>query len=110
MCDCYDHKCAHPQCTQLMPIHIGDFCTPRENLEVVCTRHLPKDFDGAIWRWYRPGEFSGEDLPRGFKMGIRILDKSQVREWGQGWEHYKDQIHPNSVSAEKIQDWTEKEV
>lgn len=41
MCDCYEAKCE--KCERLIPVHIEDFCTPRDNVKVFCQHHIPKD-------------------------------------------------------------------
>ena len=108
MCDCYNHQCDGPNCSQMLPLHIGDYCTPRRNIRVFCSRHLPrnlKDFSGTVWKWVRDGQWDGyDDVPKGMKMGIVVLDKSLV---SGGWKRYKNQIYPNSVACEQIKDWNE---
>lgn len=34
MCDCYCPKCLF--CDNKVSIHIADFCTPRENVDIIC--------------------------------------------------------------------------
>jgi len=48
MCDCYIHECAEPGCTKKVYVHIGDFCTPRDTLELRCELHPPTE-----GRWVR---------------------------------------------------------
>lgn len=70
MCDCYEHKCDVITCNEKIPIHIADFNTPRENVLVYCTRHIPKNFIGNI---YKVTKTSGShNLPKGYKIGIAI--------------------------------------
>ena len=40
MCDCYQGKCV--DCGCWMQIHIGDFCTERENIHPYCHRCTKK--------------------------------------------------------------------
>jgi hypothetical protein len=106
MCDCYEHKCDHEKCDEMIPIHIGDFCTDRDNLEVLCHRHAPykiKDFNGAIWRWKKEEpaeECINSKIPKGYRCSIRIKDWSRVTKGYNG-----SGIHPNSYSAVKIKDY-----
>lgn len=43
MCDCYTAECE--DCSKLLPVHIGDFCTPRKNVLVRCWEHPPTEDD-----------------------------------------------------------------
>ena len=40
MCDCYRHKCK--ECETMLPIHLGDFNTGRDEIEVFCNEHIPE--------------------------------------------------------------------
>lgn len=42
MCDCYEQKCEIIKCTEAIPIHIADFNFPRSDVQVFCSKHLPK--------------------------------------------------------------------
>jgi hypothetical protein len=46
MCDCYSAKCE--ECDRELPVHIGNFSTPRENVLVRCKKHRPMDKHGKI--------------------------------------------------------------
>jgi len=46
MCDCYMAKCANCDCE--IPLHIADFCTPRENVIPYCPRCSKKIAKGTI--------------------------------------------------------------
>lgn len=96
MCDCYEHKCDNPNCDTFMPIHIGDFITSRDNIRVYCTRHIPKDFKGYVWKYSR----REDDIPKGFKVGIELLDISELptlyRDNPSSW------LHPNSCSCDLV--------
>lgn len=39
MCDCYGHKCG--VCGREWPIHLMDFATNREEINVYCEKHFP---------------------------------------------------------------------
>ena len=40
MCDCYYHKCK--ECDITLPVHLGDYDTEREEIEVFCKDHIPE--------------------------------------------------------------------
>ena len=113
MCNCYDHKCNSTKCNELIPIHIGDWCTPQENLEVLCPRHLPKnlvDFKGAVWKWLAEDTTSQEDrhIPKGYKCGIRIVDLNKIDKPYRDLSYidqWQDIVHPNSTKVTRIKDW-----
>lgn len=42
MCDCYDTKCSGRGCKIWIPIHITDFCLPRDSFKAYCEKHIPK--------------------------------------------------------------------
>ena len=53
MCDCYQHKCNHENYNVRIPIHLEDFSTGRDEVEVFCGSHIPeksKRKDGVLWR------------------------------------------------------------
>ena len=39
MCDCYGEKCK--ECEEVIPIHLGDYETSRDEIEVYCKEHIP---------------------------------------------------------------------
>ena len=56
MCDCYEHKCQ--ECSEYVPIHLANFGTGRNEIEVYCDKHIPVDTsDGVVWRW---GDYAGD--------------------------------------------------
>jgi len=76
MCDCYWTYCK--ECKEVLPVHIGDFCMPREDIEVYCANHLPEK-DVVVYEliedaYYREEEFEIlEGHIPGWKMGVRYL-------------------------------------
>ena len=53
MCDCYVDKCR--VCGEEIEMHLGDFSTGQDEVEVYCGVHLPSDgSDGMVWE-YRDG-------------------------------------------------------
>ena len=112
MCDCYQHKCDDKKCNEYIPIHIGDFCTDRDNLEVLCPRHMPKrfkDFDGAIFKWEASESASeginDKSIPKGYRCSIRIKDIKKVDKDRFYPKDNIDSIHPNSLKAVRIKDY-----
>ena len=52
MCDCYGHKCL--LCDERVPIHLGDFNTRREEINVICHKHSYSEVepylkDAVLW-------------------------------------------------------------
>lgn len=48
MCDCYIDKCK--ECGEEIEMHLSDFDTGRDEVEVYCEAHIPKDrSEGMIW-------------------------------------------------------------
>lgn len=51
MCDCYGEKCAHKGCSVIIDMHLGDFETERDEVNVYCSEHLPTDrAAGVLWK------------------------------------------------------------
>ena len=94
MCDCFNPQCH--LCDERMPLHIADFCTPWENVEVYCTHHVGKteDFPGAVWKWGHGNAIDG--FRKGDRMGILILDTAGISS-----EHIEG-IVPNTCEGECI--------
>lgn len=50
MCDCYEHKCA--ECDEVLDMHLEDYSTDRDEIEVFCDKHIPENLDdGILWEW-----------------------------------------------------------
>lgn len=50
MCDCYSHKCQAPKCKIELEMHLNDYDTGREEIEIYCEAHLPERLDdGVLW-------------------------------------------------------------
>jgi hypothetical protein len=75
MCDCYDAKCHSKGCGEMLPVHLGDYNTKRDEIEVFCKQHLP--IAGCrIFTITQSITYGGEKkkvLKKGWKMGIRYL-------------------------------------
>ncbi len=78
MCDCYWPECQ--MCETRVPLHIADFCMPREDVAVFCSRHLPP-MDVVVYELvsgaYQPDVYEDDafyhDPPKGWRMGVRYL-------------------------------------
>ena len=86
MCDCYEQKCE--QCQQMIPVHIADFCTAKENLQVFCDQHLP-EADCFIYT-VMEAKRDKYDFKKGTKFGFRILDKTLFN-YDDDMEYYRQQ-------------------
>ena len=76
MCDCYWLTCE--RCSTSIPLHIADFCMPREDISVFCAHHLPRRnvvVYEVVGEAFQPGFSSGDDFyhepPKGWRMGVR---------------------------------------
>lgn len=50
MCDIYMAKCK--KCNAQIDMHLGDYNTGRDEVEVFCEKHLPDNRDyGVLWRY-----------------------------------------------------------
>jgi hypothetical protein len=65
MCDIYDAKCA--VCGSLLPIHLGDWSTKRNEVECFCGSHIPS-INVRIFI-----------TQNGWKIGIRALTENAVK-------------------------------
>jgi len=81
MCDCYDHQCNNKGCKVRLPVHLGDFATKRNEVQVFCEDHLPdKDvrvftFKKRVKEWYFDPSLNGSLKC----MGIRYLTANAHR-------------------------------
>jgi hypothetical protein len=90
MCDCYFHKCK--ECDTKLPVHLGDYETERNEIEVFCQDHLPNEnvriFTVTKTFVYTNTDGEEEEYlllktdpyepPIGWQMGIRSLTKNAV--------------------------------
>lgn len=61
MCDCYGHTCDADGCSAVIPMHLEDFATDRDEVAVYCEAHAGPGCDGVIWLWNDDDEF--DDVP-----------------------------------------------
>lgn len=89
MCDCYYHKCKH--CDTHLPMHLADFLTGQDEIEVVCKDCLEKEFDPqhpfTIFRC------KDEDDYVGLMMVIYLTENAKRN---------ADGNHPNEMEFETV--------
>lgn len=73
MCDCYQAKCE--RCERLIPVHIEDFCTPRDNVKVFCQHHIPKDLPCTIEELQPENNRIPAELRGLKKVAFHIVDR-----------------------------------
>jgi len=74
MCDCYVHGCNHKTCSFEINMHLGDFETGRDEIEVFCGSHIPKErCNGVLWQ-YRQGKAKS-------KIFIKCLTLNAKKHW-----------------------------
>ncbi len=84
MCDVYFHQCSHPECGVELYLHLSDFDTRRDEIEVFCNAHIPEDLsDGVLFEVKDPGnkEFPEHDPGYSGKMFIRALTDNARDNW-----------------------------
>lgn len=77
MCDCYWHPCK--VCGKLFPVHLGDFDTARNEIEVYCWRHRPRGPDDDVKAWRFKRESRREFKTTG--MAIKALTDNARANW-----------------------------
>jgi len=72
MCDCYGAKCE--ECDEVLPVHLGDYDTDRDEVKVFCKDHIP-DMDCRVFTTIEDDcdDECGTGLKKGWKMAIRYL-------------------------------------
>ena len=100
MCDCYTAKCA--KCGRDIPMHLGDFETKRDEIEVYCIRCFSDELKGTrsvIWFNNKLEQlqecFSNAEWKRVWDATIGEEDYVIVKSLtDNAWEH-KFENHPN---------------
>lgn len=80
MCDCYEQKCSEKGCNIIIPIHIADFCTPRENIKAYCKKHMPENC--LVFLINDKNRRTVDGFPKNYKFGFEVLDTIKVNEFG----------------------------
>jgi len=84
MCDVYFEKCAYPECEIRMYLHLANFATGRDEIEVYCYKHIPEDIsDGVL---FEVDDFVDHEFPElnpGYfgKMFLRCLTQNARENW-----------------------------
>ena len=77
MCDCYSHKCNNTRCREKIDMHLEDFNTGRDEIEVYCGEHIPGDkSDGVLWEFH-------DDEPDGWggTIFVKCLTDNARHHW-----------------------------
>ena len=90
MCDIYSAPCII--CGKLMPVHLGDYDTNRDEIECYCEDHIP-NINVRIFTLKE----DDDEYKKGWKMAIRSLTNH-------AWKN-RDMNHPNLAA-----DWTEVDI
>lgn len=94
MCDVYFTMCK--MCGTGLPVHLGDYSTDRDEVEVFCSEHLP-NHDVRIFTLIEDDiEDNSIIYPKGFTMGIRYLTDNA--------KYHKNINHPNIGVAWEMKD------
>jgi len=87
MCDCYTERCKG--CNQEIEMHLSDYDTDRDEIEVFCKGCMPVERqDGVVWK-YRDSE--DEEWKTVF---VRALTKNAMANASGN--------HPNSIDVEVV--------
>jgi len=119
MCDCYVERCAIKTCPNTFDIHIGDFCIRREELEIYCEEHLPKE-NAIVFIFEKDTKGLIINYKAGEKFAIRFIGKEMPKGYGLGRiggicpnaGNYKQQVLPNTkgiVDDREIGDYREEQ-
>ena len=102
MCDCYGHECDWPGCEFVIPMHLGDFDTERDEIRVYCHAHMPSDDK----RWLNARVFAYMTFKKsrlirdehGNYLQIPRPDRIEVctiKDMTDNAKHNREQNHPN---------------
>lgn len=87
MCDCYTDKCK--VCGEPVEMHLVDFATDQDEIEVYCEVHLPeRRADGVLW------EYADSPNERKKRVFVRWLTDN-ARQYASG-------NHPNAGEADVV--------
>ena len=86
MCDIYMHKCK--MCKTEIDMHLADFDTDQDEIDVYCHKHIPKNVNwGVVWNY-------GDTKKMGERAYIRSNTKNSINNW--------EGNHPNHLYLEVI--------
>lgn len=90
MSDCFDAKCCCPDCSVNTPIHLGDY-TGREEIEVYCGKHIPRNIsDGILYAAYLGPGRGYYDMK---EIYIRALTETSINNWESNYPNVENQIY-----------------
>ncbi len=98
MCDCYYHKCK--ECDAKLPVHLGDYDTQRDEIEVFCEDHIPEHDVRAftvtgVFEDEENNYFENDKTYVGWKMAMRSLTENAI--------YNEEGNHPNLASKIEIE-------
>ncbi len=85
MCDIYSHKCE--KCNTEVEMHLGDFNTTPDEIQVYCRKHIMEGKRSVTWK----SKIFGEVIV------VALTDNA--------WEN-RDMNHPNDGYCEKVHEST----
>lgn len=89
MCDCYDHQCKY--CDKRLPMHLADFLTGQDEIEVVCKDCLEKE--SSPQHPYIVFKCKDENDYKGLMMVIYLTENAEI---------HSDGNHPNEIDFEVV--------
>ena len=84
MCNCYSAQCE--KCDKMLPMHLGDFDTGEDEIQVFCDAHIPEE-DVRVFVMTEDESDLGDKFPQGYRIGIRALTENA--------RQCADKNHPN---------------
>lgn len=97
MCDIYFAPCK--VCGRIIPMHLGDYETERNEVDVFCSEHIPLN-DVTVWNckelWFSEKKLEYFICGNPIRIGIRYLTGNAVDN--------KDMNNPNYGEAEIIEE------
>jgi len=76
MCDIYFHRCEDKNCANEIEMHLEDFETDHDEIQVFCGSHIPENkTDGVLWRYHPHSQKSHS------RMFVRCLTENARSHW-----------------------------
>lgn len=95
MCDCYAPKCQATNCKVHIDLHLSDYNTGRDEVEVYCGSHIPKNIDdGVLWKIKKGKSHS--------KVFLRALTQNARDNWEGNHPNISEPFHEVSVFGKKV--------
>jgi len=97
MCDCYVHGCK--VCGKGIEMHLADFSTARDEIEVYCRKHIPARRDdrkdGVVWKW--------RDRAHRYAIFVRALTPNAKQMWDGNMPNVYSETTPTEIFGENNQ-------